>query len=163
MNSRWNENLIIFAMALVSTHSVSRIKIRAFGSTRDQLRIKLGKSCQKSPKSSSLMKNHENCCFLRILTLFDIQSTVGWLEAFWSFELKRALWALRCLNRLCHITLDVLTTPWRENNIFEFFKVQHANQGWTKYDINNEDLFLKSHTQEVTYSDADWLRKNKIF
>ena len=152
MNSHWNENLIIFVMALVSAHSDGLIKIRAFGPTRDQLRVKLGKSCQKSLKSSGLMKNHEKCFFFRILTLFDLRSTLGWLGAFWSFELKRALWTLRCPNRLHHITLDVLVALWRENNIFGFFRVRHANQGWTKYDINNEDLFLKIHTQEVTNS-----------
>ena len=42
-------------------------------------------------------------------------------------------------NRLCHITLDVLAAPWRENNIFEFFEVWHANRGRTKYDIDNSD------------------------
>ena len=31
MNSRWNENLIIFAMKLVSNHPEGRIKIRVFG------------------------------------------------------------------------------------------------------------------------------------
>ena len=28
---------------------------------------------------------------------------------------------LRCPNGLCHVILDVLTAPWRENNIFRFF------------------------------------------
>ena len=31
MNSHWNENLIIFAMALVSTCFDDRIKIKVFG------------------------------------------------------------------------------------------------------------------------------------
>ena len=44
LNSRWNENLIIFVMALVSTRSNSRIKIRVFGPTRDRLWVKLGQS-----------------------------------------------------------------------------------------------------------------------
>ena len=47
MNSRWNENSIIFTMALVSTRSGSRIKIRVFGPTRDWLHVKLGQSLLK--------------------------------------------------------------------------------------------------------------------
>ena len=39
-------------------------------------------------------------------------------------------------NRLCHVILDVLVASWRENNIFGFFRVRHANRGWTKYSIN---------------------------
>ena len=27
---------------------------------------------------------------------------------------------LWCLNGLCHVILDVLAAPWRENNIFGF-------------------------------------------
>ena len=31
MNSRWNENLIIFTMALVSTRSIAELKLRFLG------------------------------------------------------------------------------------------------------------------------------------
>ena len=45
-----------------------------------------------------------------------------------------------CPNRLHHIILlDVPAAPWRENNIFGFFGVRHANRGQTKYSINNGD------------------------
>ena len=40
---------------------------------------------------------------------------------------------------LCHVILDVLAAPWRENNIFGFFRVWHANRGQTKYGINIGD------------------------
>ena len=47
MNSFWTENLIIFVMALVSTRSDDRIKIRVFGdhsrSTLSQTRSNLVK------------------------------------------------------------------------------------------------------------------------
>ena len=29
---------------------------------------------------------------------------------------------LQCLNGLHHVILDILTAPWRENNIFRFFE-----------------------------------------
>ena len=45
MNSRWNENLIIFTMKLVLTHSYGQIKIRIYGahqeSTPGQIWLKL--------------------------------------------------------------------------------------------------------------------------
>jgi len=51
MSSRWNKNLIIFAMTLDSTHSDSRIKIRVFGaqqeSTSSQTWSKLPKISKK--------------------------------------------------------------------------------------------------------------------
>ena len=37
VNSLWNENLITFAMELVSNRSGNRIKIRVFGPTQDPL------------------------------------------------------------------------------------------------------------------------------
>ena len=42
VNSLWNDNLITFAMELVSTRSRNRIKIRVFGPTQDRLRVKFG-------------------------------------------------------------------------------------------------------------------------
>ena len=50
---------------------------------------------------------------------------------------EKALWVFWCPNGFRHVTLDVLVTLWGENNIFGFFGVWHANQGWTKYGINN--------------------------
>ena len=47
MYSRWNDNLKIFAMMLVSTYSNSHIKIRVFGPTQDWFQVKLGQSCLK--------------------------------------------------------------------------------------------------------------------
>ena len=67
MNSCWNENLIIFAMALISTRFHSWIKIRIFGPTRDRLWVKLVQSCHKSPRSSG---------FVRVLTSFDLWSNL---------------------------------------------------------------------------------------
>jgi len=55
MNSRWNENLIIFTMALVLTRSDNQIEIRVFGPTQDRLQVKLGQNCQNSPRSLGLM------------------------------------------------------------------------------------------------------------
>ena len=46
---------------------------------------------------------------------------------------------LRCPNGLRRVILDVLVDLWKENNIFEFFRVRHANRGWTKYGINIGD------------------------
>ena len=89
----------------------SWIKIRVYGPTRDQLWVKLGQSGQKSPRSSGLVKNHEKCCFVRMLTSFDLWSTLGWPGAFWSFYLKNALWVLWYPNKLCHVILDVLAAP----------------------------------------------------
>ena len=37
-------------------------------------------------------------------------------------------------NGLRHVTLDVLAAPWRENDVFRIFEVQHANYG-----INNKN------------------------
>ena len=71
-----------------------------------------------------------------ILTLFDLRSTLGWPGTFW---LKEALRVLLCPNGLHHIILDVLAAQWRENNIFGFLGVRHANWGQTKYDINKSN------------------------
>ena len=49
---------------------------------------------------------------------------------------------LQCPNRLRYVILDVLVAPCRENNNFVFFKVQHANRGWTKYSNNNYPFFI---------------------
>ena len=70
---------------------------------------------------------------MRILTLFYLRSTQGWLGAFW---LKKALWTFRCSNGLCHAIIYVLVTPWRKNYIFGLFRVWHTKWGRTKYDIN---------------------------
>ena len=45
-------------------------------------------------------------------------------------------------NGLHHIILDVLVAPWRENNIFWFFEVWHANRRRTKYSINSCPFFI---------------------
>ena len=49
---------------------------------------------------------------------------------------------LRCSNELRHVVLDVLTAPWRKNDIFGFFGVRHANQGQKKYGINSCPFFI---------------------
>ena len=74
MNSRWNENLIIFAMVLVSTRFDSWIKIRVFGPTRDRLQVKLVKKLWKAQVWCKTMKK---CCYVRILTLFDLWLNLG--------------------------------------------------------------------------------------
>jgi len=51
-----------------------------------------------------------------------------------------ALWVLWCSNELHHVILDVLVAPWKENNIFGFFGVWHANQGQIKYGINSGNI-----------------------
>ena len=43
----------------------------------------------------------------------------------------------QCLYELCHIILDVLMALWKENNIFGFFGIRHANRWRTKYGINS--------------------------
>ena len=63
-------------MALVLTRFDSRIKIRVFGPTLDQLLVKLGQSGKKYPWSSGLMQNYEKCCFVRVLTSFDLKPRV---------------------------------------------------------------------------------------
>jgi len=82
-----------------------------------------------------------------ILALFDLRSTQGRPGAFWSFWLKKALWVLWCPNKLRHVIMDVLVTPWRENDIFGFFGVRHANQGQTKYGINCCPFFIWWHLE----------------
>ena len=42
---------------------------------------------------------------------------------------------LRYLKRLRHVNLDASAAPWRKDNIFRIFRVWHANQGRTKYDV----------------------------
>ena len=49
---------------------------------------------------------------------------------------------LRCPNGLYHVILDVLMAPWKENNIFGFFGVQHANGERTKYGINIQNAIF---------------------
>ena len=61
MNSHWNENLIIFAMALVSTHSNSWIKIRVFGPTRGVLVI-LAEKDTLSVVSEQVASHHSSGC-----------------------------------------------------------------------------------------------------
>jgi len=51
MNSIWTENLIIFAMMLVSTRSDGRIKIRVSRPIGNQLRVKLSQTWSKLPKT----------------------------------------------------------------------------------------------------------------
>ena len=46
---------------------------------------------------------------------------------------------LRCPNGLCRVILNVLVALRKENNIFGFFRVRHANREWTKYGINISD------------------------
>ena len=62
--------------------------------------------------------------------------------------LAETLWVLRYPNELLHIILNVLVAPWRENNIFGFFRIRHTNQGQTKYGINrlSDDGFFFSLT-----------------
>ena len=140
MNNRWNEKLIIFGMALVSTHSDSWIKIRVFGPTWDWLQVKLVK---KSPRSLVLMWNHENVVLYGFWPRLTFGQTQGWPRASWSFWLKKAFGVLRCPNRLHHVVPDVPAVSWGENDIFGFFKVRYANRGQTKYGINNDkDKFL---------------------
>lgn len=43
---------------------------------------------------------------------------------------------LRCLNWLCHVILDILAAPWKEDDIFGFFGVRHSNRERKKYNIN---------------------------
>ena len=50
---------------------------------------------------------------------------------------KKVLWVLQRPNGLRHIILDVLMAPWRENNIFGYFGIRHANREQTKYSINS--------------------------
>ena len=69
--------------------------------------------------------------------LFCEDFDLVWPGAFWPFWLKKALWALRRPNGLCHTIIYVLVTPWRENDIFGYFKVRNMNRGQTKYSINN--------------------------
>ena len=70
MNSPWNENLIIFVMALVSTCSNSRIKISPskinFGSKLSKFSVKLGFDVK-------LWK----MLLLSVLTSFDLRSNLG--------------------------------------------------------------------------------------
>ena len=56
-NSHWNENLIIFTMALVSTSYGCRIKIRVFRATGDRLRVKLVKNIWEARVWWKTMKN----------------------------------------------------------------------------------------------------------
>ena len=56
MNSRWNDNSIKFAMALVLTHSDCRIKNRVFGPTPGRLRVKLGQTKSKLLKISNKLE-----------------------------------------------------------------------------------------------------------
>ena len=51
MNSRWNENFIIFTMELVLTHSEGRIKIRAFGARRELIPGQIWSNLVKVAKS----------------------------------------------------------------------------------------------------------------
>ena len=56
---------------------------------------------------------------------------------------------LSCLNELHHVILDVLTDPWRENNIFGFFGVCHANWGKIKFGINTKRIEYVGIVEEV--------------
>ena len=51
MNSRWNEDLIIFKMALVSTHSNDQIKIWVSRARRKLTSGQFGQSCQNLQKA----------------------------------------------------------------------------------------------------------------
>nr|XP_023910789.1 uncharacterized protein K02A2.6-like [Quercus suber]XP_023924568.1 uncharacterized protein K02A2.6-like [Quercus suber] len=42
-------------------------------------------------------------------------------------------------EQLRHVILDVLAVPWRKDDIFVFFGVQHTNREQTKYGINNHE------------------------
>ena len=53
MNSHWNENLIIFAMALVSTCFDDRIKIKVFGAHQE---LTPGQTWSKLPKIFKKLK-----------------------------------------------------------------------------------------------------------
>ena len=130
MNSRWNWNLIIFTMNLVSTYSKGWIKIRVFGPTRSQPRSNLVKVA-KSLRSSGLMKNYERF----YLRGFWLSVNLGLTKGILVILAEKAFWVLWCPNGLHHVILDVLVVPCRENNIFGFFGVLHANRGQTKYSI----------------------------
>ena len=80
MNSHWNESWIIFAMALVSTRFDSWIRVRVFGSTRDQLWVKLGQTQSKLLKISEKLRFEvkcEKCHFVRVRTMFDFWLNLG--------------------------------------------------------------------------------------
>ena len=63
-----------------------------------------------------------------------------------------ALRVLQCPNRLCHVNLDVSIAPWRKDNIFGIFKVWHASQGQTKYDVYTSQKRLGQHHQSIKTS-----------
>ena len=68
--------------------------------------------------------------------------TFGWSWAFWSIWPKMTFWVLQCLNRLCHVNLDISAVLWKKVNIFGIFEVRHANLGWIKYGIYSCPFFI---------------------
>ena len=56
---------------------------------------------------------------------------------------------LWCLNRLCHVILNVLMAPWTKNNIFGFFGVRDANRGHTKYGINTHNTWVSRNDTDT--------------
>ena len=132
MNSHWKRNSIIFAMTLVPTRSNGQIKITILKPLGVNLR-------------SNLVQVNENHQVARVWCRNMKNVVLGW---FWPpltfgqprvdqghFGHEMTFWVFRCPNKLCHINLDVSVAPWKKVNIFEIFKVWHANRGRTKYDI----------------------------
>ena len=128
MNSRWNENL-------ASTRSDGRIKIRVFGarseSTLGQIWSKLPKVSEKLGFDVKLLKMFFCEDFDLIWPPVNPGLTRGILA-------KKGTLSTLMSERLHHVILDVLAAPWKENNIFGFFGVQHVNRGRTKYGISTE-------------------------
>ena len=133
MNSHWTENLIIFAMTLVSTRSNGQIKIRVFGARKSKLRVNLVKVAKIFRNARVWFKTMNSVVLQGFWPSVNPRLTRGILVIL----AKKVLWVLQRPNGLRHIILDVLMAPWRENNIFGYFGIRHANREQTKYSINS--------------------------
>ena len=142
MNSRWNDNLIIFAMEVVSTHFDDWVKIRVFRPHREST------PCQTWSKLPKI--------FMELG--FDIKL---WKMLFCeNFNLVCPLVNLRLTRGILVIlaekgTLGAPMSEWvvphhfgcphgpmERKLYFWIFRVRHANRGRTKYGINSYPFFV---------------------
>ena len=145
MNSRWNDNLIIFAMEVVSTHFDDWVKIRVFRPHREST------PCQTWSKLPKI--------FMELG--FDIKL---WKMLFCeNFNLVCPLVNLRLTRGILVIlaekgTLGAPMSEWvvphhfgcphgpmERKFYFWIFRVRHANRGQTKYIINTALILASSY------------------
>ena len=135
MNSRRNENLIIFAMTLVQPVLIVGSKLRFLGPPRVNFGSNLVKVAKNPQEARVWWKNMKGvilCGFWPCLTFSQPKVDQG---HFGHFSWKRHF-ECSSIQMSYATSLYMFSWPHGENNIIGFFGVWHANWRQKKYGTN---------------------------